>query len=423
MSELYHYTFDSNDFSEFDNAPGGTRLSTSTDAKLGGSTAGVKWDFAGTAGNGDDQLTALNNAAVTIFRVGFRFDLNTLALDTSASIRLFDTQTNSGYIPLRIYIRDSGSGEFCDVDAQEDDEVTFKNVASAPLPSGDITIEVVLQQATTTSSNDGVCTVYVNGVQEDQDSTLDNNTIFEDMLDGNTIFYLDSNKGGTGSGIAYYDEIIIRDDSTQIYPPPTSLRFLGFDADSEDLYISGLKDADTVNLYKYDLATLTESGPTGFGSATDTEIDNDTRGIYPLARPGVDDAWYLYGRDGNNKHVQYNLSGGGWSDIGDGGWSSSKIVMALLIDPLNPDDLIAVFDDNDIYRSEDNGSTWVKMGDAPASLIRIGARHPTRFNEIIVAAATPALYFSHNFGVSFDTLANPGGISDYYVVIHSDVGA
>jgi hypothetical protein len=68
-----------------------------------------------------------------------------------------------------------------------------------------------------------------------------------------------------GADVFYFDEIIVRDDSTFIFPPAltTAFRFLGFAADNENLYASGLKDGGTLQLFDYDLPTLTESGTDG----------------------------------------------------------------------------------------------------------------------------------------------------------------
>ena len=54
----------------------------------------------------------------------------------------------------------------------------------------------------------------------------------------------------------------------------------------------------------YNLSGATESGTASFGAATDTELDNRTRGIFPVVRPEGDGMVYLRGRDGSNVQAQ-----------------------------------------------------------------------------------------------------------------------
>lgn len=190
----------------------------------------------------------------------------------------------------------------------------------------------------------------------------------------------------------------------------SAFRLLGLAADTEQVYIAGLKDSATLQLYTYsDLDSLTEGGTIhAFGSASDTDIDNLAKGIYPVVRPGADKVVYLRGRDGSDVHVQKNdLNGaGGWQDLDDGGWAAAKFAVALMPNILDPDDLIAAFDDNDVYRSQDDGANWTKTGDAPTNL-RGGARHPITDNELLLAGTTAGdPHYSHNFGASFAAAAD-----------------
>jgi hypothetical protein len=184
-----------------------------------------------------------------------------------------------------------------------------------------------------------------------------------------------------------------------------TFRFLGFDADNANLYASGLKDQATLKLYDYDLATLTESGTASFGSGTETELDEKTRGIFPRVKSMADGELYLYGRDGNNVQVQYNDQNGtlGWQDIGPGTatWGADKYAVALMTAPTYTDDVIAVFSDNDIYRVRAGTSIWTKTGDAGTVLLT-AVRHPTSFNRILTGGtAAGTVEYSNNFGASF----------------------
>jgi hypothetical protein len=120
----------------------------------------------------------------------------------------------------------------------------------------------------------------------------------------------------------------------------------------------------------------------------------------------ADQVLYLRGRDGNNVQVQYNDQNGtlGWIDVGPGTatWGTAKYAAALLTAPTYTDDVIAVFSDDDIYRTRFGTETWVKMGDAGTNL-RAAARHiGNRFNEILVGGiAAGTAEWSNNFGASF----------------------
>jgi hypothetical protein len=187
-----------------------------------------------------------------------------------------------------------------------------------------------------------------------------------------------------------------------------AFRVLGLAVDAGQLYVTGLKDG-TVQLYTYsNLDDLIEGGTVhAFGAATDSDIDNLAAGIWPAIRPGTDSVLWLYGLDGNGVQVQQNdLNGaGGWIDWSAGAWSAAQVAVSLLIDPLKPTDLVALMDDNDVYRSQDEGQTWAKTGDA-SFLLKTGARHPTNGRETVLAGqAAGELEYSHNFGDSVDAIS------------------
>jgi hypothetical protein len=404
MAQIIHYTFNANDFSELDVAPTGTKVTTSVSAGLNGTAAGVERTIGGSGDtSGSDTVSGLNDSAATEIRIGFRFNLNTLNLSSGAIVLFQITSDTSGYL-IWFLVRESG-GDIIEFYG-EDDGLTGAGVTqSSPLSSGEITVEGVVNQAATGVSSDGSVTLFVNGSQVDQVTGLDNFDAFEEFLDGLSVFYLTVDNA-TGSGIAYYDEIIIRDDSTPIYPPSTEFHFLGFDADTTTLMVSGLKDAGTLKLYDYDLAALGENGTAEFGSATETDLTNRTKGIFPVSKPMQDDVWYVYGRDGSDVQTYYNNRNGtlGWVDIGPGTatWGATKYAIALMPSPTRPDDVIVAFSDDDIYRTRFGTQTWVKMGDAGGGLRAAGRHINNRFNELLAGGtAAGTLEYSNNFGASF----------------------
>jgi hypothetical protein len=182
------------------------------------------------------------------------------------------------------------------------------------------------------------------------------------------------------------------------------IRHLGLASDSENLYVTG-NESGTLTTWVYDLSTLTEQTSYTHGAATYAELDNRTYGVFPAARPGSDNILYIYGRDGNDKQVQYLDRNGtlGVQDVGPGTatWGTAKYANALMADPLTPNDVIVSFDDDDLYRTTDATANWVKMGDATSGL-RTSQRFPTDSNEIILGGtAAGTAHYTPNFGVSY----------------------
>lgn len=198
-------------------------------------------------------------------------------------------------------------------------------------------------------------------------------------------------------------ELWERDESFSL---TTELRHLGLGADQANLYLTA-NDAGTLKCFAYNLDTLTLVNTASLGAATFVEVEDRTRGIFPVARPGADGIVFLRGRDGNNVAVQRSDdSGATFADKDDGGWATTKYVVGLLIDPLHPDDLIAVFDDNDIYQSTDEGETWSKIADAPATL-RAAARHLTTPQSLLLAAqAADTIYNTNNLGLTTEDVSD-----------------
>lgn len=207
---------------------------------------------------------------------------------------------------------------------------------------------------------------------------------------------------GSVNGISsvFVDSIFVAE--TQVDIPQT--RYLGMAADSGKLYLTSIQE-NTLMVESLALVGFAPSGTATFGTAAYADPDTFARGIFPVVRPGFDSQVYLYGRDGNNKQVQYNDLNGtlGWVDAGPGTavWGTAKYCVALMPWPTLPSDVIAAFSDNDVYRTQFATANWVKMGDAPGNL-RTAARLDTQGHKLLMAGtAAGTLYFTQNYGVSF----------------------
>lgn len=199
-------------------------------------------------------------------------------------------------------------------------------------------------------------------------------------------------------------------------PPPPTLtsgtalpqrRYLGLAADSGKVYLTSITGG-SITYYSIPQNILAADGTATFGTAAYTDPDAFTAGLFPVTRPGSDLIVYLYGRDGNSKQVQYNDLNGtlGWVDVGPGTatWGTAKYCVALLADLGQPDDVIAAFYDNDVYRTETGTAAWTKQGDATSNL-RTAARHPTTPENLYLAGtAAGTLLHSPNLGVSYGSV-------------------
>lgn len=231
MSEIFHITHDANNWNEYDSGtPPGAKLALSVASALGGSVYGVALDVGGAGTSPLRKSTdAINNSA-TYIRFGFRLNLNTTVMDSGTAEQLFELNPTVGGLEFctAIWLRDNGGSGFnIEVENANDGGSSYPDINTAgDLPSGDITIEVAWEKPASTSSNDGVCTIYVNGVQSVTITTLDNFNNFADMANASDL-KLDavSTGGGSDSGLLYLDEFTIRDDSTPIFPDD----FSGYD--------------------------------------------------------------------------------------------------------------------------------------------------------------------------------------------------
>lgn len=187
------------------------------------------------------------------------------------------------------------------------------------------------------------------------------------------------------------------------------LRHTGLAADNKRLYVTA-NQGGTLKCWSYGQESLAIEAAAEFGAATYAQLDARSHGIFPVAKPGADGHLFLRGRDGNDEHINESEDfGASFSDIDDGGWGATKYAVALLIDPLRPLDMIALFTDDDIYRTRDGGQSWTKVSDAPDTLLS-AARHPLDADDLLLAEEdASSLHFTHNGGLSFSDVSDTVG--------------
>lgn len=213
MAELLHLTHDANDFSEYVVTPTGTRITTSASAGLNGTAAGVQFDTAGSSGT-DARVNPSFGALETIVRIGWYFDKNTLSITTGYSEYL--EVSSGGFNPLlQVRINDVSG---LNMRFRTNDDLGSEYLINwGSISSGERKIEVIIEKAVTSGSSDGIITVFVDTIQVGQITGIDNYDLMNDLVTVTELNLRDTSLG-TQSGIFYFDEIIIRDDSTPIFP-------------------------------------------------------------------------------------------------------------------------------------------------------------------------------------------------------------
>jgi hypothetical protein len=209
----------------------------------------------------------------------------------------------------------------------------------------------------------------------------------------------------------FVDNVYLAEADPASVPPPDR-RYLGIDADFGHVYLTSITGG-TLIYNSLMLGGTAYDGTATFGTAAYTDPDTFSRGLYPVVRPGADGILYLRGRDATNRQLLFNDLNGtaGFVDIGPGTatWVTTKFCVALLPSVVEPEDVVAAFSDDDVYRTEGpmgtaGALTWTKQGDAPGGL-RVGARHPTQPENIYLAGtAAGEFYPSVNMGVSHSSV-------------------
>lgn len=214
MAQIVHLTHNAGDWSEYDSGADGDRIFISANAGLNGTAEGIEIDQTGSAGGGGAFEVHAGGSPATIWRLGFRFDLNTLSISSGGELgRIIFLDGVSGSWS-GILLKNSGSGVFISAEVDADAGSPTYVVDTGPFGSGEFTYELVIEKASTAIANDGKLTSFVNSIQANQTTGLDIFTGFEDMRD----LHADEGVGsGSLSGICYLDEIIFRDDSTPIF--------------------------------------------------------------------------------------------------------------------------------------------------------------------------------------------------------------
>lgn len=191
-------------------------LSVTAAARLGGSNYGLSCVIDDT--NAIYGIANLSPPASGILRVRFYLDPNSLTMangDAFRVLRLWDT-AGGGAIIFAVNLTYYTATGYRFLGTAYDDANNTYTISTTDIGDEPHYLEFYLTSAATTSSNDGICTVWIDGSQVGARTDLDNNTRFA-ALDQCHIGAVSNIDAGT-SGTLYLDELVVNDDGGQIGP-------------------------------------------------------------------------------------------------------------------------------------------------------------------------------------------------------------
>lgn len=221
MSERYNIDFEPGDFSEWDSS-GGTNLVVSSSSPITG-TWSARADWVATPVSVDNSLSLLSTLGDT-FRIGMRVRLNSLNYGSvqTTSDTFFAITSGTGDI-VRLRFLKSGSQSLLEM---KDSISATPIVGSVDFSDGVArTIEARIVKESSFGAGDGVLELFIEGLSEGSDTGVTNFNQFNSAKVGLTNFLLipfDIISGTGHSGSGSFDDLIFRDDDTQIYAPPAT---------------------------------------------------------------------------------------------------------------------------------------------------------------------------------------------------------
>ncbi len=401
MALRYDIDFEVGDFTEFDNVPATTTalFVTAVSPITGSESASTNWKSnpQEEASNDLSSLAALGNT----WRVGMRVRIDSMSFGTVQTTALFFVINGSTTL-LRFDMIPSGSDILVQL-STFDAEIASANIDDASAH----TIEARIVRETAQDALDGTLSLWVDGILVGSQGGLTNFLNFNSakLLGGNfdlVSLRIISGTGHTGGFLV--DDIMFRDDDTQIFPPagasqvedvsPT-FQDVSVDADGTFLYIGGLSGAGRPTLVK--MSTALNADAT---SVFDPD-DGNSIGV-ECGKFNADVVW-IAGEFGIvENQIQVSENGGtSFTDVSD----NFADIIAFRVGP-DSDQRVLIFDDNnpDILETIDNGTTWTTIATGMSTFANAIARLATNVQEAVFGNGTDApnsnIEYSVNSGVN-----------------------
>ena len=195
------------DFYDTVSNPGGVMTITSA-AALRGSIFGVNINADGAVAHLITALTFASNDFRWRLVIKLNGITNNNAGVTFFLLRLEGVPTTVFEIAIKGNAGDSGFNIVVSID--QDGKGGNATLTGTIPSSGEVCIELRAIKETGTATNDGEAELFVNGVSQDSDLTLNNNTVFATIDE----LRIDLLTGPDISGDLFYDEWILDDDNT-----------------------------------------------------------------------------------------------------------------------------------------------------------------------------------------------------------------
>jgi len=199
------------DLSEFTSTvTDGGDLYWSADAALAGSSGGMACFIDdNTEIYGVNSFTEISSG---IWRTRFYLDPNSIALENYRGVGLQQFRL-SGRPIATIYIGNPGDGSHSIFSGVYDDNSVWQNTSWYAISDEEHYVEVLFESATGEDSNDGIITIWIDGVQKGQKTGLDLYTYGK--IDTSRFGIMNP---GSSNGTVYLDELIVNDDGSEIGP-------------------------------------------------------------------------------------------------------------------------------------------------------------------------------------------------------------
>jgi len=182
---------------------------------------------------------------------------------------------------------------------------------------------------------------------------------------------------------------------------------LGIAADNTHLYLTSASGGNLV-VNAIDLVSGCVAASNSFGAATIANVKAFNNDLQPTVVG--DGSIYTWGRDGNNAQLHKSVdSGSTFTDVSYAGWGSNDHIVGLLPNPLDVEDLIAVFKSGCVWQTTSGSGGWALNDSGPSACLVKAARAGTNPDEIVVAACDAGYHWSANRGESFKDFASSTG--------------
>ena len=342
MSLVFFAGLNSNDWSEWTSkSNSNAAYEIQASAALGGTAYGIK----APSGLIPDSFSNIRKSILPSgnnYRMAIRFNINTYDPTIATDTDLFAWVSNGVEI-ARIYLDTNGS-VWKATALLKDDGFTERTVADpSTLPSGDITLEIRMQKASTALSNDGELGLFVNGILVASRADVD-------VFNGWSAIANEAVTGVTFSlfgGAFYIDEYYFRDDDAPIFSSVSGGYVIGQAIDQEQdgrtLYATIWRN-NTLYLQRWSVSgSPFKLAEVSLGAATFSEVSTKTTIAWPYA--GSDSDVWVFGRMSSPvgaptsgvRHILSSTVGGTgtWSDVAGitGTWAINDVMDSLHITP------------------------------------------------------------------------------------------